>query len=76
MIQNTTIPFAINTQTKEKVFPEELLDKSLDDRRLGVYECYYCQGTVVSTVNEKNPRIKSWFRHKTSQELCEFSSYT
>ena len=71
-----TIPFAINSKTREKVFSEDLLDKSLNDRRLDDYTCYYCNETLNSYVREKNPHIQSWFSHKSSQSICELSNYS
>lgn len=71
-----TIPFAISRETKEKVFSEDLLEKSLNDRRLDDYTCYYCNETLNSYVREKNPHIQSWFRHKSSQSICELSNYS
>jgi len=72
----STIPFAISRKTKEKVFSEDLLDKSLKDRRLDEYKCYYCNEILNSYVREKNPYIQSWFRHKSSQTICELSNYS
>lgn len=74
-MKDPNIPFAINQTTKEKVFPEDLLVKSQNDRRLDEYRCYYCNEILTSNVREKNPHIQSWFRHKLSQSNCELSNY-
>lgn len=73
-MKNTIVPFAINKNTNEKIFANELLDKSEEDRRLIDYVCYYCKKPLYSIVNENNPHILSWFRHKNNAD-CLLQSY-
>jgi competence CoiA-like predicted nuclease len=74
-MKNTTIPFAINKSTNKKIFADEVLDKSEEDRRLIDYICYYCNEPLHSVVNKNNPKIQSWFRHENNSD-CALQSYS
>lgn len=74
-MKNTTIPFAINKSTNKKIYADQLLDRSSKDYRSRDYICYYCKEPLDSVVNENNPNIQSWFRHKPYAD-CVLQRYS